>query len=220
MLLALLVLAQASSPPNPVGAAEKLVPPGWTIVSQARGDLNGDRIPDAAIAIWPSRHAAGAAASYAAGAPPYRLLVGFGLPRGAVRIAADERRLIEAPGTSNGSAGRLTPDGITISRGNLEIRRDLLRGHYLYRFRWDAGQFRLIGYDYTGSDGHCVTESSIDYLLGRARYATGPIDESRPVRRKELTLRRGAIPTMKDVAGEAWYPDAAVVGTPPACELG
>lgn len=201
--------------PSPVASLVG-VPEGWRVVARAQGDLNNDGVEDVAMVLKADRVAIETPPK---ADQPYRLIVALTQRDRRPRMVVDDQRLIEAPGSSDGSADPFTTDGLKIVHGNLEISRELLRGHYRYRFRWQAGGFRLIGYDYTGSDGHCITEQSIDYLTGRATIAIGPNDESRPTRRGVLRSRDRVLPTLDRVGRDDWYPEGGFTGRIPVCAL-
>ncbi len=114
-------------------------------ISKAVGDLNKDSIEDLVTVTQDTLH----------DNAPYRIQVSFGTGNGSFRPAVSSDKLIE-PQYPDGKKGYRTGngfEGLEIKKGILIVSNSLLRGHYEYKFRYQNGNFELIGYSYTNSDG-------------------------------------------------------------------
>jgi hypothetical protein len=126
------------------------------IVSQVKGDLNKDSIPDLIIVSQDTLddHA------------PYRLQIFFGERGGGSKLIVSTDSAIE-PQFRNGKGGYQEGtrfDAVTIKSGVVTISVELLRGNYEHTYRYQNGNFELIGFSKVFSDGN-GTMSSIDFNL-------------------------------------------------------
>ncbi len=183
-----LTLAVGSARSAVPSALEAWIPPGWKLIANATGDLNGDATEDAVL-VLEQTDPANFKANDDLGAPilnlnPRRLLVLFNETGGYRPVFSRDRLL---PGENDEiSPCLLDPlmqdGGLSISRGRLMI--DLRSwsscgsygvSHQKFTFRFDDGRFRLIGYDTwefsRGSgDGSSV---SVNFLTGQRKTTTG-----------------------------------------------
>ena len=206
-------------PPLPATAssAEGFISPGWVVASKAKGDLNRDGRTDLALALWTERAAKANSFEEQRDAAPYRLVIAFGQADGNYRLVTDNRTLIEPPGFSGAYEDPLDAESLSIARGSFVIYRELLRGHYSYRFRWSDNAFRLIGYEYLGSDGgSCITSTSINYLTKRAKLGAMPISDDREVTVMRAVKRGPLIPLHK-IDVDFFADGMGVIGNWPNC---
>jgi hypothetical protein len=125
-------------------------------VMEVEGDLNKDSLPDKAVVTQDTLH------EFA----PYRLQVFFKQPNGQYKLVVTSTKIIE-PQYPDGRDGYNTGNEfgeISINKGVLGIRFDLLRGNFEHKFRYQHGHFELIGYTSYSSDGQGVMES-VDFNL-------------------------------------------------------
>ena len=177
-ILPLLAAAQSPAPAVklPARAAQptQFVPEGWVLEQQEVADFNGDGLADALLLMRP-REASGV---------PQRILAVVLRQRGAgagYKLADVNRRLI--PHIEGSAQEDPMADGeLKARRGGFDIKLTLMAsaGSYLsatvrYRFRYEGGCFRLIGYD--RMETHRATlathDLSIDFLTGIAVHRTG-----------------------------------------------
>lgn len=203
--------------PAIAASAKGFVAKGWAAASKAEGDLNGDGRSDIALALWPENLSTKDIHLGQTDLPSYRLVIAFGQVDGSYRLMLDNKTLMVPPNYSGAYEDILESRSLRIARGSLDISRELLRGHYRYRFRWSDKAFRLIGYEYAGSDGGCISFTSINYLRKRAKLEVMPIGEDRRsgVIRQ---VKRGPLPTTNKVATLEFLADGmGVIGQSPDC---
>ena len=126
------------------------------LVTKVLGDLNKDNLEDKVIVSQDTIHQNA----------PYKLQIFFAQPDGKFKLIATSNKII-APQYPNGRDGYRTGDGfidITINKGIVSVNFGLLRGHFEHKFRFQNGNFELIGFSYISSDGH-GTIYSTDFNL-------------------------------------------------------
>lgn len=202
--------------PKTVTKVEEFVSPGWVIVSKAQGDLNRDGRSDVALALWTEEASKAEHYTITQVWPFYRLVIALVQPNGNYRLVTDSQSLLEPPGYSGGHEDPLAADNLRIVRGSLDISRELLRGHYRYRFRWSDNAFRLIGWEYGGSDGRCITETSINFLTRKATVRTEALDENGESR-SFVRKMKGRLVTIDEASAEDYFPERDMVGPPTYC---
>jgi hypothetical protein len=201
--------------------AAGFVPAGWAIVARREGDLNGDRAADLVLVLKMTDPAnivpvPVGEETEPLDTNPHLLLVAFA-EAGGYRVAASNRGLFlrrDVPFT-----GDVPPneDTIRIERGSLVVFFEYLRGWASYRFRWQGGAMRLIGYDDSGVAGGCILATSINYLTGRARLRSALISDDRE-RVAWRQVQGAAPPTLDRIDLESFYAEEAVAGPPLMCE--
>lgn len=207
--------------PSAAASADGLVPRGWTIVGRESGDLNGDGRPDAVL-LMRMRDPANVITIPWAGSTerfdtnPHLLAIAFGEAGGRYRLAASNRGLFLRPSRPYTGDGPPGEDSIAIERGALLVSFEFLRGGASYRFRWQSGAFRLIGYEGRGVSGGCIETVSINYLTRRARVTGGLISSDR-TRVAHRRLVGGNPPTLEGIDLETFFPEEAVAGPPSLC---
>lgn len=203
-------------------SAQGFVPPGWSLVASRRGDLNGDGAADLVLLLRMNDPAN--ILSIPLGdrierfdTNPHLLLIAFAEPRGFYRLAVSNRGLFprpERPWTGDEPPGE---DTLRLERGSLLLNFTYLRGWAAYRFRWQGGPFRLIGYDRGGASGGCVERISINYLTGRARVTKGLIESAR-TRTAWRRLSAADRPTLDRIDMDTFTPELAIAGRPLLCQ--
>jgi len=157
----------------PARAAQpsQFVPEGWVVEQQEVADFNGDGLADALLMMRP-REANGV---------PQRILAVVLRQRGAgYKLAEVNRRLI--PQADSAQEDPMADGELDARRGGFDIKLTLMAGSgsYLtaavrYRFRYEGGCFRLIGYD--RMETHRATlathDLSINFLTGTVVHRTG-----------------------------------------------
>ena len=152
---------------------ESLVPDGWTIEQRHQADFDRDGHPDALLLL---RQAS------AQGTMPRILLLTLATPRPrGYALSAANARLV--PRDSSGNLEDPMADGeITVRPGGFDLKLGMISGTGSYvaatmrfRFRFERGCFRLIGYD--RAETHRGTldtrDLSVDFLTAAVIRTTG-----------------------------------------------
>lgn len=160
-------------------------------VIEVIGDLNKDSLPDKVIVTQDTLNENA----------PYRLQVFFKEPNGQFKLIVTTTKIIE-PQYPDGRDGYRTDDfsDVTINKGVLSVNFQLLRGHFEYKFRYQNGNFELIGFSEGYSDGQGVA-SSTDFNLSTGiriekseRY---DIDKILSYKKKKILIR--PLPKLQDI---------------------
>ena len=174
----------------PASAAQpaQFVPEGWVLEQQKVADFNGDGRADALLLM--RKPAAGT---------PQRILAVVLRQRGAnsgYALAELNRRLI--PYSDDTTQEDPMADGeLTAQRGGFEIKLTLLSGagsyqtaSVRYRFRYQDGCFRLIGYDRMETQRATLDtrDLSINFLTGAVLRRTGNEQSATAEQREELKV--------------------------------
>jgi hypothetical protein len=114
----------------------------------ARGDLNKDNIADSVIVLQDTLN----------DISPYKLKVFLSKAKSGYSLVVESDSAIEPqfPDGKDSYRNQATFSDITIASGILIITAELTRGHYEHKFRYQNGNFELIGFSDGGSDGHGV----------------------------------------------------------------
>ena len=197
--------------------AGHFVPAGWKLQALATGDLNGDKLADAALVLrmddprnlvssdWD------AARKYDSN--PYLLVVAFARPGGGFALAASDHKLI--PRLENQNQDEPF-DEVAIVNGTLRVKMHLFMsaggwqmGGSAYTFRWQDGGFKLVGFDRDSvmrNSGE-TEEVSINYLTGRKQVKSGNIGTDKQ-RTRWMAHRRARLLDLGDVGdGLMFDPD-------------
>lgn len=213
-----------SALPAVAADAQGFVPHGWTIETQARGDLDGDGAPDLAfILLAPdipgAPRASGPYDGPTAYANPRMLGVALARPGGGYRLVVSNHSFLPRKWAPNGASQgwMLFGNGsLEAKAGRLRFLFEYTRGHRTFTFRWLQGALRLIGYDSAASEGGCVREISVNFLSRRARFAAARIDGNAE-RVQWKRLQHGA-PTLERIGeGEEFDPERLLTRTPMPC---
>lgn len=176
--------------------AAGFVPKGWKLETRASGDLNGDGLPDLALALkqtdpanlLPNR----AMCRDRIDTNPRLLAVALAQRGGGYRLVAQNHTLVPRYDNScaddwfdsNGESG----GGLTLERGTVRVRlgRFMSAGGWSmgatdYIFRWQDNALRLIGFDYSNIQRNTgeTAKLSINYLTRRVQISRGSIDSDK-----------------------------------------
>lgn len=218
-------LPPVTYPALPPSAANEagLVPPGWTAAKRAIGDLNGDGRPDLALLLRMTSKAnvlpiPNSESAETFDTNPFLLVVAFTDSAGGYRVVTSTHRFFQRPEIPY--SGDVPPgegDSVRIERGTLLLANEYLRGHDGYRFRWDKGEFRLIGFESGGSSGGCIETISINYLTGKVLWSNTPIsdDKSVAVTRR---IKPGPVPMLATIDLSTFIPSDTIAGDAPRCD--
>lgn len=155
-----------------------LIPQGWSLLSEAHGDLGRDRVADIALVAEQRERPGDVEAS------KRRLIVAeFRRDLGKYCVHSTDDRFV-AGARSEFMEEPFGSDGVRIDRGLLLISFETFfnSGSWnlrdsTYRFRKAAAGMRLIGYDATTTSRATHAESvlSVNFLTGELHETTGPV---------------------------------------------
>lgn len=161
-------------------------------IMEVVGDLNKDNLQDKVIVTQDTLSEKA----------PYRLQVFFKEPNGQFKLIVTSAKIIE-PQYPDGRDGYRTGNGfsdVTIRNGVLSVNFELLRGHFEHKFRFQNGNFELIGFSEVYSDGHGVMTTT-DFNLSTGiriekseRYDTDKILSNT---KKKILIR--PLPKLQDI---------------------
>ena len=187
--------------------AEGLVPKGWKLEAKALGDLNSDKLPDAALVLHMDDPANRIAPAWddtmRYDTNPRMLIVAFGKGSG-YELAVAEHKLI--PRLENPNQDEPF-DEVKIVNGTLHVTMHLFlsaggwrMGESAFTFRWQDGAFRLIGFDRDDvmrSTG-ATEEMSINYLTRTKILKTGNIG-SNDEKKRTVRIAKKPLTALGDV---------------------
>ena len=117
-------------------------------VTEVKGDLNKDNLIDKVVVKQDTLNENS----------PYQLEIYFAKPNGDFELIVSSTKIIEAQ-YPEGKNGYRTGNGfynITIKKGIVSVNFELLRGHFEHKFRFQNGNFELIGFSKVYSDGQGI----------------------------------------------------------------
>ena len=176
--------------------AQGFVPDGWRLEAQQTGDLNGDGLPDLALALQQQDSSNivsdGVICGETVDTNPRILVVALAQRSGDYRLMVQDHTLI--PRYDNAcaedwfSGEGVAESGLEVARGAVRVRlgRFMTAGGWgmgstTYTFRWQGEALRLVGFDYTNVQRNTgeMDTLSINYLTRRVKITEGSISESK-----------------------------------------
>lgn len=161
-------------------------------VMEVVGDLNKDSLPDKVIVSQDTLNEKA----------PYKIEVFFKEANGKFKLIVSSTKLIEAkyPDGRDGYFTGTAFSEVTIIKGILSVNMELLRGHFEHKFRYQNGNFELIGFSEVFSDGQGVMTTT-DFNLSTGiriekseRYDT---DKLLSLKKKKILIR--PLPKLQDI---------------------
>ncbi|RTY85432.1 hypothetical protein EKL32_28630 [Flavobacterium sp. GSN2] len=125
-------------------------------IAEIKGDLNKDKLEDKVIVSQDTINEKS----------PYRLQIFFAQPDRKFKLFVTSTKIIE-PQYPDGSTGYSTGNrfsDVTIKKGVISVNFELTRGHFEHKFRFQNGNFELIGFSQVYSDGRGIM-TSVDFNL-------------------------------------------------------
>ncbi len=174
--------------PGEAASAAGFAPKGWPLEREARGDLNGDGVPDLAFVVR-NTDPRNVITHDGFGPSPFDsnpriLAVAFGEASGGYRLALENHSLIPRPvaPTLDDPFGE---GEMTIARGVLRLKLNFFANagswtmfNSTFAFRWQNARFELIGFDRSlirRNSGE-LEELSVNFSTRRAKIGTGTVD--------------------------------------------
>jgi hypothetical protein len=163
------------------------------LVSTVIGDLNKDNLEDIVIVKQDTTNQNS----------PYKLQIYFAQPNGELKLIATSTKII-APQYPDGRDGYRTGDGfmdVTLKNGIVSVNYGLLRGHFEHKFRFQNGNFELIGFSHVSTDGH-GTMYNTDFNLStgvRIEKTESYDDDNKTPSINKKKIRIRPLPKIQDV---------------------
>ncbi|RZL47701.1 MAG: hypothetical protein EOP00_11225 [Pedobacter sp.] len=165
---------------------------GFThMVMQVKGDLNKDGLADLAIVKQDTL----------ADTSPYRLQVFFAKPNGEYKLIVSSTKIIDAEYPSGKGYARSDAgfDKIAIKNNVLTIINQLTRGSFSHKFRYQNGNFELIGFTQTYSDGQgTLTYEDFNLSTGIRIYKAERYDTGDVITNKKTKKLIRPLPKLQD----------------------
>lgn len=111
-------------------------------IARVKGDLNKDSLPDLVVVKQDT----------VSDSRPYRLQIFFAQADGTNKLIVSTEKAIPPQFSGSGTGNAF--DKITVEKNVLTIENELLRGWFRHIFRYQNGNFELIGFSRLESDGH------------------------------------------------------------------
>ena len=163
-------------------------------ITKVKGDLNKDGLPDYVQVLQDT----------VSETAPYKLEIYFAETNGNFKKVVSTVKAIDAqyPEGKNGYYNGNSFYEITITKGILSIHNELIRGNFEHKFRYQNGNFELIGFSEVYSDGQ-GTMGNIDFNLSTGiRIKTtepyGEDDFPKTNTKKKIMIR--PLPKLQDFA--------------------
>ncbi len=161
-------------------------------VMEIKGDLNKDGLDDKVIVTQDTINEKS----------PYKIRIFFAEPDGKFKLIVSSTKLIEAqyPDGKNGyKTGTIFSD-ITIKNGVLIVNTELIRGYYEHKFRFQNGNFELIGFYKIYADGFSE-DQTIDFnlLTGIRIEKTENYQTDEVIRKTKKKILIRPLPKLQDV---------------------
>jgi len=204
--------------PSHAPTLSAFVPQGWKLTDKAIGDLNGDRTPDAALAIWMDDPRNKIHPSYDPktryDTNPMMLVIVFGSKGGGYDLVVANHKLIPRRENPNQDPPF---NGVIIANGVLRVKlHEFLEaggwwlGKMSFAFRWQDGALRLIGFDREGivKNTGATDVASVNYPARRMIVKTGTMAGDTPDVTRTVALPNKPLLTIDQVGdGLAFDPD-------------
>jgi hypothetical protein len=204
--------------PRHAATLAAFVPKGWKLTEEAVGDLNGDKVPDAALAIWMDDPRNKIHPSYDPKSRydtnPMMLVVLFGAKGGGYDLALANHTLIPRRDNPNQDPPF---NGVAIANGVLRVKmHEFLEaggwwlGKKSFAFRWQDDALRLIGYDRDGIIKNTGETDvvSVNYPARRMIVKTGTMAGDQPDVTKSESVPKKPLLTIDQVGdGLMFDPD-------------
>ncbi|MFT3704916.1 MAG: hypothetical protein QM802_21295 [Agriterribacter sp.] len=161
-------------------------------VMKVRGDLNNDKIEDEVVVTQDTLNEKA----------PYQLQVFFKGLDGQNKLVATSIKIIE-PQYPEGRDGFRTGNGfseVIINKGVLSVNAELLRGHYEHKFRFQNGNFELIGFSKVSSNGQgAITYIDFNLITGIKIGTIETYDTNKIISKRKEKIMIRPLPKLQDV---------------------
>ena len=125
--------------------AQNKTQPFKVLIEEVKGDLYKDGLPDLVKLTQDTL----------VDEAPYRLQVFFAQPGGKWKLIVSSDQIIapQFPNGKDGYRGEASFESLTIKNNVLTISNQLIRGNFAHKFRYQNGNFELIGFTQVNANG-------------------------------------------------------------------
>jgi len=161
-------------------------------ITEVKGDLNKDNLIDKVVVTQDTINEKS----------PYKLEIFFSKPNGNYELIVSSTKIIEAQ-YPDGRNGYKTGDGfsnISIKKGVVSVNFELLRGHFEHKFRFQNGNFELIGVYKTYSDGRgVITTTDFNLSTGIRIEKSERYDTDKLISNTKKKILVRPLPKLQDI---------------------
>ncbi|NHM02597.1 hypothetical protein [Flavobacterium difficile] len=161
-------------------------------IKEVKGDLNKDNLTDKVVVTQDTINEKS----------PYKLEIFFAKPNGDFKSIVASTKIIEAQypeGRVNYNTGNGFSD-ITIKKGVLIVRFELVRGYFEHKFRFQNGNFELIGFYEVYSNGQgVITTTDFNLSTGIRIEKAERYDNDEVISSTKKKIVISPLPKLQDV---------------------
>jgi tetratricopeptide (TPR) repeat protein len=183
--------------PKAAKTLEGFVPVGWKLKDKAVGDLNADKIADAALVLEYQDVVNEARSDNDTIQSHPRVLLVLLKTGDHYSLVAQQNTFILRE-TEGGPMYDGDPyDNIEITKGALNINFQYIRSHLNYKFKYQAGDFYLIKAIDDGVESNIIFDNSFDFLTRKASLTSGASTEEGSKAKNKTHIKTINIPRLK-----------------------
>jgi hypothetical protein len=158
---------------------------GYVVVAYAKGDLNKDALQDSVVTLKTT----------SPDSVFYQLKVFFKQANAGYKLVVSTKKAIAPHQFSTGD----TLQSIEISKNQLIITYGLLRGHYENKFRYQNGNFELIGHSDGYSDGRgSIFTNDFNLITGRHIHIQEDYEANKLLYKRDTIIKVRPLPKLQN----------------------
>lgn len=161
-------------------------------VMEVTGDLNKDNLPDKVVVTQDT----------VSETAPYQLQIFFKEKNGEFKLVTTSTKIIQSQ-YPEGRGGYISGNGfadVTIKKGILSVNFQLLRGHFEHIFRYQNGNFELIGFSMVNANGIGeVTTIDFNLSTGYRTEKTARTDNGKILSQTKKKIWLRPLPKLQDL---------------------
>ncbi len=165
----------------------EIAPTDWTLLNYTKGDLNGDKLNDLVAVLEYKKPVAENRPYYpAVETKPRILLIFFKTANGIYNLKLQHNTFLFRD--NEDMRPEVFPD-LKIRNGVFSLHYDLFHDYPTYKFRFQKGDFYLIGATISGIHGGNYSENDINLSTGEFHKTSYYIDDEKNVKKESFRLK-------------------------------